>query len=200
VFDSLSLADGEKTGIYLSEQIHCRAAPNELKCMRDAPVTDILKANPGKFDPVVDGHVLLDSPINVIGKGMHHHMPVLIGNVVEEVSWNHYDDSKDLHTEGQYIDKVKETYNAPPFPPNFADGVLKHYRTNDYLDLVPDWVDEQGVLRLRVSPQPSPRQAYNAIKADIRFACPSRTVLQALSTNQKEFVGRFLYTHTLWGR
>jgi carboxylesterase type B len=133
-------------------------------------------------------------PIDVISQGQHYRMPVLIGNVVEEVSWTHYDDSKDLHTEQDYIDKIKQDYVA-----TVLHDLLKVYPTGDYLDVTPDWVDEQGALRLRITLQPSPRQAYNAIKADRQFVCPARTVLQALSTSQKEFVGRFLYTHTFLG-
>jgi len=199
VFDSLPLAVGEKNGISVSEQIGCRTAPDELKCMRDTPVDKIAHADPGKADPVIDGHVLLDSPINLIKNGEYQHMPVLIGNAVEEVSWIKYGDSKDLHTKQRYIDQVKKTYKPSKYPADFADGVLKHYRTKDHLDLVPYWADEKGVLRPRVTPQPSPRRAYNAILADGRFVCPARRVLRALSAHQSEFVGRFLYTHTLEG-
>jgi para-nitrobenzyl esterase len=197
VFDSQSLDDGENVGITVSEKIGCRTAPDELKCMRDAPVKDILKADPkpGKFDPVIDRHVLLDSPIKLIQDGKYQHMPVLIGNVVEEVSWLKWKKSKDLHTEKDYIDQVKQIYTPPA-----ADGILKHYRTKDYPpELVPYWADEKGLLRRRFTPQPSPRRAYNAILTDVRFLCPARTVLRALSAHQSEFVGRFLYTHTLEG-
>jgi para-nitrobenzyl esterase len=195
VFDSQSLADGENVGISLSKQIGCQGDPDELKCMRDKPVDKIVQANPaGKFDPVIDGHVLTDSPIELIHNGKYQHMPVLIGNVVEEVSWIKWKKSKDLHTEKDYIDKVKETYTPPA-----ADGILKHYRIKDYLDLVPYWADEKLLLRPRVTPQPSPRRTYNAILTDVRFLCPARTVLRALSAHQSEFVGRFLYTHTLEG-
>jgi len=207
VFDSLSLDDGEKTGYSLSgdKHINCLTDPNELKCLRDTPAENFVKAmgSGGRgLDPIIDGYVLDpsfgSSPTDVVRNGFHYPMPVLIGNVVEEVSWTHYDDSKDLHTEGQYIDMVNKTYK-----PN-ADGVLKHYPTGDYLDVTPDWVDGQGALRLRITLQPSPRQAYNAIKADKQFVCPARTVLKelaqhALSANRSDFVGRFLYTHTFLG-
>ncbi len=205
VFDSQPLRPvgeqqvGEQTGISLSKQIGCDGDPDELKCMREAPLTKILLADPGKFDPVIDGHVLTNSPIKLIQNGKYQHMPVLMGNTVEEVSFLKYGDSKDLHTEQEYIDKVKRTYKPPKYPANFADGILKHYRIKDHVDLVPYWADEKGVLRPRVTSQPSPRRTYNAILADGRFICPARTILRALSAHQSEFVGRFLYTHTIEG-
>jgi para-nitrobenzyl esterase len=209
VFDHMSLDDGEKTGYSLSgdKNINCLIAQDELKCLRDTRAENFVKAMQDRhgLDPIIDGHDLLDgsvlpeSPIEVIRQGLHYRMPVLIGNAVEEVSRIHYDKSKDLHTEQGYKDKIKQTYGTA-----MLHDLLKLYPTSDYLDVIPDWVDEQGALRLRVTLQPSPRQAYNAIKADRQFVCPARTVLQelskqALSTGQKEFVGRFLYTHTLLG-
>jgi para-nitrobenzyl esterase len=196
VFDVLTLAEGENTGTSLSGKINCQTAQDELKCMRDTPAKEIVEAmgRGGRgLDPIIDGFVLLDSPINVIGQEKHHHMPVLIGNAVEEVSRIHYPDSKDLHTEQDYIEAVEMDYGA------YVPGLLTYYPVSDYLDVIQDWVDEQGVLRLRVSPQPSPRQAYNAIRADYQFVCPARSALQALSAHQSDFVGRFLYTHTLLG-
>jgi para-nitrobenzyl esterase len=205
VFDSQSLADGEKTGYSLSKKINCLTDEHELKCLRDTPAETIVKAmGPGGrgLDPIIDGYVLdvlFGSPINVIRQGLHYRMPVLIGNVVEEVSWTHYDDSKDLHTEQAYKDKIKQDTIEQKYGAATLHHLLKLYPTSDYIDVTPDWVDEQGALRLRITPQPSPRQAYNAIKADRQFVCGARAVLQALSAHQSDFFGRFLYTHTFLG-
>jgi para-nitrobenzyl esterase len=91
VFDHLPLDDGEKTGYSLSADTHinCLTAQDELKCLRHTDAEKIVKAIPpgGRgLDPIIDHHVLMEPPINAIRHGQHYRMPVLIGNVVEEVS------------------------------------------------------------------------------------------------------------------
>jgi len=113
-----------------------------------------------------------------------------MGNAAEETSYIYYEESKDLHTEQGYIKEVKAHY-----PPD----LLNLYVPGDYLDFVVDYVEMEGRLQPRVTLRPSPRKAYNAISADHWFVCPARSFAQALSANQSEFVGRFLYTHVLPG-
>src|SRR5262249_22890961 len=43
----------------------------------------------------------------------------------------------------------------------------------------------------------SPAKAYEAIMTDKDYICSARRVLSALSRNQTEFVGRFLFNHGL---
>src|SRR5262249_42360954 len=147
-----------------------------------------------RFLPVIDKWVLPDVPVAIIRRGEHHQVPVLIGNAVEETSWIYYNDSKDLHTEQEYINRIRTKYSST------ADELLNLYPPSDYQDFVVDYIEAEGSLRPRVIIHPSPRRAYNAISADHWFVCPAQRIAQALSDHQGKFVGRFLYTHVLSGR
>jgi len=201
-----TLEQAEDTGRTFSQTLGCQP-PHELRCMRyNRTWQDIVKAMPGGHDgggsvngprhflPVVyDGGFLPAPPLEIIRQGKHHHVPILIGNAVEETSWIYFADSKDIHTEHDYRKTIKDEYKP------IADQVLRLYPANDFIELVPDYVEVEGALRLRPTIQPSPRKAYNAISADRWFVCPARSLLQALSVSQSEFVGRFLSTRTLPG-
>jgi para-nitrobenzyl esterase len=206
-FATQTLEQAEDTGRSLSKSLNCSDAPGvlELKCMRAAAATDIVKAMPGGHDgggsingprhflPVVDQWLLPAPPLEIIRQGKHHHVPVLIGNAVEETSWIYFPDSYDIHTEQDYRKRIHQDYGS------IAAQLLRLYPSNDFIELVPDYVEVEGALRLRPAIRPSPRKAYNAISADRWFLCPARSLLQALSVSQSEFVGRFLSTHALPG-
>ena len=178
------LKKAEGDGLSFSKALNCQSAPDELKCMRTKSASEIVVALPGghasggsargpsHFLPVVDGWILPHSPLEIIRAGMHHHVPVLIGNAAEETSWIYYNESINIHTDQEYIDTVKKNYGK------IASEVLNLYPSGDY---------------------PSPRQAYNAISADHLFVCPAQRLTQAVSGSQSDFVGRFLYTHVLSG-
>jgi para-nitrobenzyl esterase len=176
-----TLASAEQIGAGLSQKLGCSNAADELDCMRKKSVSDVLSAMPnasrtngGVYDPVVDGHVLKDSPIVIMTNGTHNHVPIIQGNAAEEASALDDAVSQNIKTEGDFYKAVWEAVQKIPGA-NYSK-VVSLYPVNKY---------------------PSPRQAYNAIDADRRYKCTSRTVLRALSAKQPEyFVGRFVYTHT----
>jgi para-nitrobenzyl esterase len=176
------LKTAEAEGVSLSQKLKCRNEPDELACMRGKSATEIVVEMPGGHDnveqpsvrgpshflPIVDGRVLPDSPLAIIGRGEHLHVPILIGNAKEETSWIYGDESKDIQTAQDYMNAVNKNYGA------LAPKLLGLYPSSDYQ---------------------SPRQAYDAISADHWFVCPAQRLTQAVSVSQSEFVGRFLYTH-----
>jgi para-nitrobenzyl esterase len=188
------LHSAEELGAFLSQQLSCQSAPDELQCMRNKSASEIVLAMPGghpgggsvsgptNFLPVVDRRVLPDFPLEIIRNGKHHHVPLLIGNAADETSWIYEKDSKSIVTEQDYFNKVTTDYGTM-----MARDLLNLYPSSDYPS------PRQGYNA------PSPRQAYNAISADHWFVCPTQRLAQAASASQSEFVGRFLYTHVLSG-
>jgi para-nitrobenzyl esterase len=185
-FRTQSLKHAHAIGVSLAEQLKCENESDNsqtLRCMRNKSAAEIVLHMPGGhvggsvtgptlFLPVADGRILPDLPLEIIRTGAHNHMPVLIGNVAEETSVIYADDSKDIHSEQDYIDAVQKNY------PTIAIELLNLYPASSF---------------------DSPRQAYNAISADRWFVCPAQRLVQAVSNSQAEFVGRFYYTHVFSG-
>jgi para-nitrobenzyl esterase len=186
-FDTQTLKHAHDNGVDLAKRLKCDGQIDNsqiLRCMRSKRATEILLEMPGGhphgsvappalFVPVIDGRILPDDPIEIIGHGKHHHMPVLIGSVKEETSAIYYLDSATILTESDYIKTVKMNYRA------LATELLRLYPVGDYNN--------------------SPRQAYNAISADHLFVCPAQRLVRVVSDHQSEFVGRFFYTHVFPG-
>jgi para-nitrobenzyl esterase len=188
------LHSAEEIGASFSQKLNCQIAPDELQCMRNKSASEIVLAmpsghsaggsasGPSLFLPVVDGRVLPDFPLEIVRNGKHHHVPLLIGNAVDETSWIYQDDSSRIFTEQEYFNKLKMDYGE-----TMALELRSLYPPIDYPS------PRQGY------DAPSPRQAYSAISADHWFVCPAQKLVQAVSASQSEFVGRFLYTHVLSG-
>jgi len=87
-------------GKALSTTLNCEFLSNnsqKLQCMRNKSAPEIVLAmlgghvpgdvdGPKLFLPVVDGWILPDSPLEIIRRGEHHHVPVLIGSVTDETA------------------------------------------------------------------------------------------------------------------
>ena len=149
-------------------------APDELACMRGKSQGSrkAQQRRHGIYGAVVDGKVLKDSPIEVMQRGQHHHLPVLEGNVKDEMSVLGMEASAGIISEKDYKTAVEDQFG------DAAADLLRLYPASEYA---------------------TPGQAYNALTADEDYVCPARRVLKALSASQKEFVGRFFYTHTYTG-
>jgi para-nitrobenzyl esterase len=189
----ISYRVAEKKGKELARLLKCSDASGkrELARMRRKSAKQIVATAPslpgsGWYNAVVDGKVLTDSPLTIMQRGQHHHVPILQGNVADERSQRGEKEAFDIIDQRTYEMAVKKAVQAKSFLPNIsADELLQLYPASDY---------------------PSPPkaytsfgQAYNTIFADQNYIFPSREVLRALSASQREFVGRFLYTHTYSG-
>jgi para-nitrobenzyl esterase len=179
----------EKAGKELAKALNCPDRSDELQlaCMRAKSAKEIIAAAPstpgsGAYNAVVDKHVLMDSPIAIMRRGRHHHVPILQGNVEGERSRVGDTAAHDITDERTYKMAVEKAVHDKKFPPNVSAGeLLQLYPASDY---------SKHPLAYN-----SFAQAYNAIVADENYICPSREVLRALSASQTEFIGRFFYTH-----
>jgi para-nitrobenzyl esterase len=175
--DAKALSLAQQKGTELSQKLHCSNEADQLACMRGKPAKDIIEVMPAVagsnyYGAVVDGWVLTDSPIEIMRRGQHHHMPIIQGNVAEEMSILGEEASNNIQTEEDFIKAVWAA--APSIPGASAVELLRLYPVKAYH---------------------SPRQAFNAIEADRQYLCTSRRILRALSASQSEFIGRFYYTH-----
>jgi para-nitrobenzyl esterase len=179
----------EKAGKELAKALNCPDTSDELQlaCMRAKSAKEIIAVAPntpgsGAYNAVVDMHVLTDSPIAVMRRGQHHHVPILQGNVEGERSRVGDTAAHDITDERTYKMAVEKAVHDKKFPPNVSAGEL--------LQLYP--ASEYSKHPLAYN---SFAQAYNTIVADQNYIGPSREVLKALSASQTEFIGRFFYTH-----
>jgi para-nitrobenzyl esterase len=180
------LRHAEQMGAELSQSLKCSNAADELACMRDKPANVVVDAMPsgggtGKYATVVDNKVLTDSPIAIMRLGRHHKVPVLLGNVADEMAQLGQEACRGP-VEGLTCPNKIQDQSA------YEDAVKKYAK-------IIAGTSASELLRLYPSSNPSLAKAYNAIRADREYICPARRVLDALSANQREFVGRFLYTH-----
>jgi para-nitrobenzyl esterase len=179
-YEAKTLHESEPLGDKLSLDLNCSKATDELACMRDKSTADIFRVLPEpknleRYDPVIDHFVLMGSPIAIMRSGMHNHVPIIQGNVEEEMSVFDDEISKKIWTEEDFKSKVTDLLAT--IPDASLEDVLKLYKVDQY--------------------NGSFRKAYNAIDSDRKYICTSRRVLRALSKSQPEFfVGRFFYTHT----
>jgi para-nitrobenzyl esterase len=187
---AISYHSAEDEGKQLAQKFMCPdpgGAPG-LACLRDKSAKDIIAAMPsnpgsGAYNAVVDMYVLTDSPIAIMRRGEHHHVPILQGNVEDERSQSGEPAAHDITDEPSYEMAVEKAVHNGKFPSTVsAAELLQLYPASDY-NSPPQTYTSFG-------------QAYNTIFADEMYICPSREVLTALSaTTQGEFVGRFFYTH-----
>ncbi len=174
------LSDQEGVGVRLSQGLGCRNAADELTCMRGKSAQEVVNAlesspGSGNYAAVVDMKVLTESPIKIMQDGQHHHMPILQGNVEEELSMLGARESQGITTEEKYVEAIRALIERK-IPDASVDELLRQYPSSEYQ---------------------THRKAFNAIGADREYICPARRVLRALTKSQTEFVGRFFYSHTL---
>ena len=64
----------------------CAHATDQLACLRDLSMESVLQALPPStgYSAVIDGYALTGVPEQVISRGAHHRVPVIVGNTSEE--------------------------------------------------------------------------------------------------------------------
>ncbi|MFC1494325.1 carboxylesterase/lipase family protein [Thermodesulfobacteriota bacterium] len=179
----------DNTADVATDFLGCKNAPDVAACLRAVDAGRVAQV-PGAgrsssleacvkkgcdFNPTVDGYVLPDTPHNLIRKGRHNHVPVIIGTTADEYSI--FFSKKDIETESDYRKKVWEWTGTPGnfFGKQGIDQfILEHYPLSDY---------------------PSPLQAFVKSINDIMHTCPARRTLRALAESQTEPVWRYQWTY-----
>jgi para-nitrobenzyl esterase len=155
----------------------CAAAADVAGCLRAQPLATLMAALPptvstvsrqSGFQPNVDGLVIPDSPLAVIRRGQHNHVPFVVGVNSDETSR----ETVAILTAAQYQEAVLAYVGGSPL---LAALVLARYPIAEYGD--------------------SPRRAFTAVTSDANFICPARRIARAAAQGQAEPVYRYVFTH-----
>lgn len=189
-FDQATLADYEaRVGVPFAAKLLVAAAtlpgppagcaqPVDIAtCLRALPSSTIVKTVPGAsglltegtYQPVVDGVVLIDTPLEAAKEGEHNHVSTIIGGTSRELSNPNLLPLAAVPTDADYQATVYQFFGQA-----VGDQVLALYPRASYS---------------------TPRDALIAVATDYRFLCPQRRLARAVSDSQKEPVYRFVFTH-----
>ena len=120
------------------------------------------------YATVIDGYALKGAPEQVISRGAHNHVPVIVGNTSEEEGGT----SSVILTAGDFQNAVLKLFPYPSAMPL----VLPQYPLWEYA---------------------SPRAAYVAFASDFKYVCPARRAARAWLTGQNQNVYRYVFSHVL---
>ncbi len=175
-----SLTSARSSAAELVAAAGCVGAPDVAACLRALPAEQLVLALPspasvtgpqGPFQPVVDGVVIPDDPLDVIASGRHHHVPLVVGANADETGR----DAPLLMSENQYRAAVLALAGGSQL---LADLVLARYPAADYA---------------------SPRAAYVALTTDVKFVCTARRVVRAARVGQDLPVWRYYFARPYRG-
>ena len=158
----------------------CAGAGDIPSCLRSLSAEQVVLALPspaavtgpqGPFQPVVDGVVIPDDPLDVIASGRHQHVPLVVGANADETGR----DAPLLMSENQYRAAVLALAGGSQL---LADLVLARYPAADY---------------------DSPRAAYVAVTTDAKFVCTARRTVRAARAGQDLPVWRYYFARPYRG-
>jgi para-nitrobenzyl esterase len=172
-----------------AKRVQCDGVPDVVSCLKSAPLDQVVVNSGSLYDLIpgdnptdpktigdlpfgasVDGYLLPASPLDALRKGMHNHIPLVLGSNMDEFAVFSVVPNAVPTTCQAYQDRLKANFGP------LADQVFAHYPCS-ILDPV------------------SGHDAYiKAISAAL-FTCPSRRAVAAAAGSQAEPVYRFLFTH-----
>ncbi len=182
-FFQQTLADYESTvGANVVTSLGCAAASDISACLHAVPSATIVKTVPGGgtlksggslYQPVVDGVVLFDTTLGTVKRGLHNHVPLIIGSTDKESSFPGFIPVNGIATAADYQAAVFDLF-GDLFGQQLVDQVLAAYPVSNYA---------------------TPRLAFVDVSTDYRWICPARMVARAVVNSQKAPVYRLLFTH-----
>ncbi len=162
----MGMAAGER----FANAAGCTDAADPLACLRGLNAESVLRALPPdtSYSAVVDGYALTGDPYQVVLRGGHHRVPVIVGNTSLEEGGS----GSGIVTPADLEAAILKIFPYPTAMP----WLLQEY---------PVW--EYG----------SPRDAYVAFASDLKYGCPARRVARALLGSQRDPVYRYVFSHVL---
>lgn len=155
---------------------------SDLACLRALPAETIALASEtsattsGVIEtpagPIVDGYVLPDMPIELVRRGEHTKVPLVIGVNAVETAAPLFTIPRRLTGMG-YLAALRSMFGAD------ADRVRYAYPLVAF---------------------DTPRDALVAVTTDSQFVCPARRFARAAARSQRAPVYRYLYTHVMEGK
>ena len=161
------LADAEVTGTAFATTVGC--VSQTASCLRAKSASEIVLAQPGSFDPVIDGTLVAQSPGTALATGAFNHVPVISGSNHDEwriIVARQYDEGVGPLTDAEYPDAVGAFIGLPAANPFIQFLVNVAYPLSNY-------PPPPGVV--------SAPLALGALGTDILVACPARNADLLLS-------------------
>jgi para-nitrobenzyl esterase len=163
-----------ENGDKLAAAVGCKG-PDALACMRGKSGPQIISGLPREyryggthFGASLDGWMLSRAPLEAFKSGQYNHVPIAIGNTVDEMTTM-------MH---RFIDRpVKDeaTY----------DELLRHY-----------FGDRGAAFVKRIYPAPADKLVETfVLAAGDTFICPTRRIARALAGSQSQPVWRYSYAY-----
>jgi para-nitrobenzyl esterase len=148
----------------------CADAMDSLSCLRGLSMETVLQALPPDtgYAVVVDGYALKGAPGQIISRGVHNRVPVIVGNTSDEEGGS----GSGILTAIDYQNAILKLFPYPTAMPL----VLQQYPLWEYA---------------------SPRDAYVALASDFKYGCPARGAARAFLAGQHETVYRYVFSHVL---
>jgi para-nitrobenzyl esterase len=163
-------------GDVLTRNLGCAGDRDVAACLRARSASAVVSALPESyhggyhFAPVVDGVVLPARPLELVQRGAHNHVPLMVGTTSREFSTMvHNYLLKPIKSEADYREAVARRFGRN------AAAVLAHYPASSY---------------------PSPLEAFEALLGDVGFVCQSDALGRAAGAAQRQPVWRFVFAHT----
>ncbi len=148
----------------------CADTADLLACMRGLSMDAVLQVLPPDtgYSAVIDGYALTGAPEQIVGRGLHNRVPVIVGNTSEEEGGA----GSAILTALDYQNAILKLFPYPTALPL----VLQQYPLWEY---------------------PSPAGAYVAFASDLKYVCAARRAARAFLTGQTQPVYRYVFSHVL---
>jgi para-nitrobenzyl esterase len=166
----------ETVGAMLAKNVGCEG-DDVVACMRKKSAGAVIAALPREYRaggvayaPVIDGWVLGQAPFDAITTGQHHHMPLILGTTVDEMTTlvRHFA-PQPIADDAAYLDALHTYFGAA-----IGDQVAKAYPSSQF---------------------PDPEHAFVQATTDATFVCPARSAARLLAATQSDPVRRYSFAH-----
>jgi para-nitrobenzyl esterase len=138
-------AEVEANATHLISTLGCNSAGDVLRCLREVPTADVLRAAGTDFVPGVDGSVLPEQPRALFDSGQFAKVPYIAGSTSDEGTLT-FAGVAPVTTEAEYLAALHQLYG------DLADEVATVYPAGKFA---------------------SPQEALNRAYADFLLVCPT---------------------------
>ena len=159
---------GLAAGDRLAAAAGCADAADPAACLRGSSMESVLAALPPNtgYAATIDGYALYGIPEQIISRGAHSRVPVIVGNTSEEDGGT----GAGILTAADFQNAVLALFPYPTAMPL----IWQQYPLWEYA---------------------SPGDAYVAFASDYQYVCPARRAARAFLAGQYEPVYRYVFSH-----
>jgi para-nitrobenzyl esterase len=160
--------DGMAAGDRFTAAAGCTDAIDPVSCLRGLGVESVLRALPPDtyYAATIDGYALTGVPEQIIARGGHFRVPVIVGNTSEEEGAS----GTGILTATDFQNAVLTLFPYPTAMPL----IWQQYPLWEYA---------------------TPRDAYVAFASDLKYVCAARRAARAFFASQSEPVYRYVFSH-----